>query len=48
MKKDLIASQLKSAELADSLKSKTDIQAQEAEKLRKAKQERIVAKTKLE
>ena len=41
MKKDLIASQLKSTELKDSLKSKMDIQQQEAEKLRRVKQERI-------
>lgn len=37
MKKDLIASQLKSTELKESLKSKMDIHALEAEKLRKVK-----------
>lgn len=37
MKKDLIASQLKSTELKESLKSKMDIHGQEAEKLRKVK-----------
>lgn len=37
MKKDLIASQLKSTEMKESLKSKMDIHGQEAEKLRKVK-----------
>ena len=37
MKKDLIASQLKSTEMKESLKSKTDIHTQEAEKLRRVK-----------
>ena len=37
MKKDLIASQLKSTELKESLKSKMDIHGLEAEKLRKVK-----------
>ena len=37
MKKDLIASQLKSTELKESLKSKMDIHAMEAEKLRRVK-----------
>lgn len=48
MKKDLIASQLKSTELKESLKSKQDIHTQESDKLRRVKQERIQAKTKLE
>lgn len=38
MKKDLIATQLKSAEMQDSFKSKEKIQTEESEKARKAKE----------
>ena len=48
MKADLISSTLRSQELKDSMKSKQDIAAEESEKQRKAKQERIQAKMKLE
>lgn len=41
MKMDLVATQLKAAELTDSLKSKDYIRDSEADKMRKAKQERI-------
>ena len=48
MKADLISSQLRSQELKESMKSKCDIALEESEKQRKAKQERIQAKMKLE
>lgn len=48
MKADLIASQIRSQELKESMKSKNDIALEETEKQRKAKQERIQAKMKLQ
>ena len=48
MKADLIASQIRSQELKESMKSKNDIAVEETEKQRKAKQERIQAKMKLQ
>ena len=48
MKADLISSQLKSQDLKESMKSKNDIAADETEKQRKAKQEKIQAKMKLQ
>jgi len=47
MKADLIASQIRSQELKESMKSKNDIALDETEKHRKAIQERIQAKMKL-
>lgn len=48
MKKDLISSQLRSQDLYQSMKSKSDIVTEETEKQRKAKQERIQAKVKIQ
>lgn len=48
MKKDLIAAQIKSGEMHDSFKSKEKIQFEEAEKSRKAKEQKMQAKIKLE
>lgn len=48
LKKDLISSQLKSQELKDSLKQKNDLVVEQSEYQRKAKQDRIQAKMKLE
>jgi len=48
MKADLISSQLRSQELKDSFKSKSDILSDESDKQRRAKQERIQAKMKLD
>ena len=48
MKKDLIATQIKSAEMQDSYKSKEKIQSEESEKSRKAKEQKMQAKIKLE
>jgi hypothetical protein len=48
MRADLISSQLQSQSLKDSVKSKHDIAKEESEKLRKAKQDRVRAKMKLE
>ena len=48
MKVDLISSQLRSQELKDSHKSKSDILNDESDKQRRAKQERIQAKMKLD
>jgi hypothetical protein len=48
MKADLISSQLLSQELKESMKSKSDIVSEESEKQRRAKQDRIQAKMKLE
>lgn len=48
MKSDLISSQLRSQELKESMKSKNDIAKEETEKQRRAKQERIQAKMKLQ
>jgi hypothetical protein len=48
MKADLVSSQLRSQELKDSLKSKSDIAEEESEKVRRAKQERIQAKMMLD
>lgn len=48
MKADLISSTLRSQELKDSMKSKSDIVGEESDKQRKAKQDRIQAKMKLE
>ena len=48
MKKDLISSQLRSQELYQSMKSKSDIVNEETEKQRRAKQERIQAKVKIQ
>ena len=48
MKADLVSSQLRSQELKDSMKSKEEIVKEESEKVRKAKQERILAKMRLE
>ena len=48
MKADLISSQLRSQDLKDSMKQKGDIATDEQDKQRKAKQERIQAKMKLE
>ena len=48
MKADLITSQIRSQELKESMKSKNDIAVEETEKQRKAKQERIQAKMKLQ
>ena len=47
LKADLISSQLRSQELKDSMKSKVEIAVEEEEKQRKAKQDRIQAKMKL-
>tara|TARA_B110001450_G_C17581043_1_gene464941 strand:+ start:490 stop:1026 length:537 start_codon:yes stop_codon:yes gene_type:complete len=48
LKKDLISSQLKSQDLKDSLKQKNDLVVEQSEYQRKAKQDRIQAKMKLE
>lgn len=48
MKADLIASQLRSQDLKESVKSKHDIMVEESEKFRKSKQDKIQAKMKLE
>jgi hypothetical protein len=48
MRKDLISSQLRSQDLYQSMKSKSDIVTEETEKQRKAKQERIQAKVKIQ
>ena len=48
MKADLIASQLRSQELKESMKSKKDILLEEQDRQRKSKQDRIQAKMKLE
>ena len=48
MKKDLIALTIKSSEMHDSYKSKEAIMSEETEKSRKAKEQRMQAKFKLE
>ena len=48
MHKDLIATQIKAAELQESYKSKQTIAAEEADRNRKAKQQRLQAQHRLE
>ena len=48
MKKDLISTQIRSGEMHDSFKSKEKIQTEEAEKSRRAKEQKMQAKIRLE